>query len=484
MNTQLDGLQTKLDEITEQIKAQLLQIADVGTPHQFFQAETSFHAFFQQLSGDLFSFAFQQIIEHPDLRRAAIDAIHAHGRQWKSKGRRTVNITLASGTTVKVRTPYFVRNHRAKGGRKRKKRGKKGSGCYPVLLALGIKDRVTPAAIEKLARMVAICSSLNESREQLAKQGVELNIKTVRSLAWSFGKRAVEAQLKRIEQWIGQKAQSGAPLAGMRVVVTIDGGRVRLRTPTTRGRRRENGRRSFSVDWTEPRVICIYLLDEEGNKLVESEVQSCWYDAAIADADECFELLHAHLKGLGVEEAKEVVFISDGAHWMWNRVEKLWEDLGISEKVTEIVDFYHAAEHLHSVVELRKNWSKGRRKKWYEEQRRELRAGRVEQVLTAIRALAKGPKAKEYLKKCKYFELHKERMRYESFKQRKLPLGSGAVESAVRRIVNQRLKGPGIIWLEESAQAMLLFRSYLKADRWDELILMTLEYSTQLQEVA
>ena len=61
-------------------------------------------------------------------------------------------------------------------------------------------------------------------------------------------------------------------------------------------------------------------------------------------------------------------------------------------------------------------------------------------------------------------------MQYSDFKSNHLPLGSGAVESAIRRVVNQRLKGCGTFWLEESAEGMLLLRSYLKCGRFDDLI--------------
>jgi len=482
MNTLLESVQPKLDDLNHQIKSSLSEFLQVQTPQQLLNAENQFHDLCHQAIGQLFAFLFNHILQQPALRQTAIQAIFAHGQKWKSKGLRDVHIRLASGTTVKVRTPYFVRNHRAKGGRKRKKRGKKGSGCYPVLLALGIKDRITPAAIEKIARMTAVCSSLAESQQQLEKQGISLNIKTIRSLAWSFGSSAVVAQLEKIQRWLDEVTKSEEFLAGKRVVVTVDGGKIRQRYPKKTGRRKKNGRRSFETDWTEPRVICLYVIDEEGKKAAEAE--SCWYDAAVADADESFEVLAGHLQGLGASKAKEVIFVSDGATWIWNRVEELWEKTGLTGKVVEVVDFYHAAEHLHSVISLRKSWSKKRRREWFEKHRSLLRKGCVEEVVEGIRGLARGRDAKEYAKKTKYFERHIERMRYKEFKEKKIPIGSGAVESAVRRIINQRMKGPGLLWLPESAQAMLLFRAYLKSGRWQELISMTLKEISQIQPVA
>ena len=69
-----------------------------------------------------------------------------------------------------------------------------------------------------------------------------------------------------------------------------------------------------------------------------------------------------------------------------------------------------------------------------------------------------------------YFRKRRKLMRYDEFATRGIPLGSGAVESAVRRVVNLRLKGPAIFWREHSAEAMLHLRAYLKAGRWGEIM--------------
>ena len=60
-------------------------------------------------------------------------------------------------------------------------------------------------------------------------------------------------------------------------------------------------------------------------------------------------------------------------------------------------------------------------------------------------------------------------MAYDLAAKMKLPIGSGAIESAIRRVVNLRLKGAGIFWHADSVEAMLLLRSYFKSGRWDML---------------
>ncbi len=63
-------------------------------------------------------------------------------------------------------------------------------------------------------------------------------------------------------------------------------------------------------------------------------------------------------------------------------------------------------------------------------------------------------------------------MQYALARKNNLPIGSGPMESAIRRVVNLRMKGNGIFWLEQNAEAMIMLRSYYKAGRWNDLFLM------------
>ena len=73
-------------------------------------------------------------------------------------------------------------------------------------------------------------------------------------------------------------------------------------------------------------------------------------------------------------------------------------------------------------------------------------------------------------------------MRYAQFRKKGVALGSGAIESAIRRVVNLRLKGPSIYWHKTSAEAVLLLRSYYKAGRWNHLEKQALTTATASAE--
>ena len=135
----------------------------------------------------------------------------------------------------------------------------------------------------------------------------------------------------------------------------------------------------------------------------------------------------------------------------------------------ELLDFYHTVHHLGQVAALRKDWSAKAGTRWHTHQRRLLMRGEIDQVMTAVRDLCRGRNSKAIRKHYEYLIRNQSRMAYTQLIALKLPIGSGALESAVRCVVNLRLKGPSLFWCRARAEAILLLRSYYKAGRWNML---------------
>jgi hypothetical protein len=95
----------------------------------------------------------------------------------------------------------------------------------------------------------------------------------------------------------------------------------------------------------------------------------------------------------------------------------------------------------------------------------------VEVVQEALRALATTHRSKAIPRALGYVETHAHRMRYVTLEMRQLPIGSGQVESAVRRVVNLRFKAPGSFWTETTVSGLMHLRAAFKAGRWDEIIM-------------
>jgi hypothetical protein len=305
----------------------------------------------------------------------------------------------------------------------------------------------------------------------LAARGVELDTKTVRLIAYRYAARA------RLEQQIERTAFEDT-VAGRRVVISSDGGRLRLRE-TKRGPKTKKGRQRYTGAWREPKVLIVYVVDAEGKR--ESSFAPV-IDATLRGPDAVFALLRTYLQRLEITQADQVLFIADGAPWIWKRVPLLVHALGLSaEQVHELLDFYHTAQRLGQVAALRKDWSAKARTRWRTQQRHLLLQGEVGQVIAAVQVICRGRNSKAIRTHLNYLTKHQSRMAYAKLTAMKLPIGSGAIESTVRRVVNLRLKGPSIFWCRASAEAILLLRSYYKAGRWNLLKHMATSHRALLE---
>ena len=246
----------------------------------------------------------------------------------------------------------------------------------------------------------------------------------------------------------------------------MDGGRVRIREKK-RGPKTQKGRSGYHGAWREPKLLIIQTVNAQG-KVDRSFAP--FIDASMKGPDAVFSLLRFYLEKINVSEAAKVLFVADGARWIWNRVGKLFASLGLaSDQCHELPDFYHAAEHLNKVAGLQKKLKPAQRKRWFAKHRAMLKNGKSQEVVEAIKELYRRSRNKKLRTERDYFVRNMHRMLYSDVAEKSLPIGSGSVESAIRRVVNLRLKGASLFWLKETAEAMLYLRAHYKAGRWNML---------------
>jgi len=324
---------------------------------------------------------------------------------------------------------------------------------------LGINERCTSAFAAEVSLLAAMLGSLAEARDVLAERGMRIDIKVLRRITYRFSERA---RLSQRLEGLGFDEN----VIGRRVVISLDGGRIRLRE-NKRGRKTAKGRTRYRGAWREPKLFIIYVVDADGK--MERHFMPIM-DALIRGPDTLFKWLRSYLGQLQITAADQVLFVADGARWIWNRIAALVQGLGLrADQVYELIDFYHAVEHLGKVAGLRKSWTARQRKIWVRKHRRLLRQGQVEEVIAAVKAVCRGRNSKGIRTERDYFVRNIARMAYDRVRALKLPIGSGSVESAIRRVVNLRLKGPCLFWCKDNAEAILLLRCYWKAGRWSQL---------------
>ena len=385
------------------------------------------------------------------------------GRPLKVHSHRSVSVQVLDGGNASVKTPYATPPPppASQPGRRRAvgRRGPTGNGAYPVLAQLGFLGRLSPALASDVARAAAELASYVEAEESLKVRGVNIDDKTVRYIAYRVADAGLEARL--------EETVETEELKGKRVVVALDGGRLRTRVSGKRGRRREaTGARRYETPWKEPQLLAIYTVDENGKKTADRP----WYEATMAGWNALFRIAARLLRRLGAKHAAELVVCGDGARNIWNRVDGLLSKIEIDRsRVQLFADFWHAVEYITKAADLVHDWTPEQRARWRRARRRELFNGKVELVIQHIETLSVGRRATAVKKVANYFRKRIHLMRYDVLRAAKLPIGSGAVESAIRRVINLRLKGPGCFWELPNAERMLLLRCRLKSGRWDQL---------------
>ena len=386
------------------------------------------------------------------------------------KGLRTTSVLLLGGTRRILETPYLREDRRGRRGRRRGKRGACGTGCYPVLEGLGIADRVSPASRSEIALHMVQAASYLEAAHMLRRRGLTCDVSSLVRITTATAEASTRLRDAALAAALRLPIPSDSPLAGQRVRVSLDGGRVRTRR-THRGRKTATGRHGFAAPWREPRVLVIDILDEHGQP---DRLRLPLYDVLIGDAEAIWALVIGYLRLLGAAYADVVEFIADGAEWIWKRVERLRTLAEIpAAKVVEVLDCYHASQYLSETLATCRTMPKAQREALYKRLRHALRpqTDGVEVVQEGLRTLATTHRSKAIPRALGYVEAHAHRMRYVTLEARKLAIGSGQVESAVRRGINLRFKAPGSFWNETTGSGLMHLRAAFKAGRWHEIMI-------------
>jgi hypothetical protein len=384
-----------------------------------------------------------------------------------------LRLRLLGGLVLWVSTLYCGPAARTGRGR-----GREGTGIYPELAAYRFYEGASPALASRVARWSVLLPSYEAARRELEQQGVRLDVKVVHRIARQVGAAVLVTRTRDLERWRAGELTSGRELAGKRVAAAIDGGRVRVRKGVRKIRDKRTGKKRrvpYRTEWREPKLLIIFELDERGRMRRGSRP---WIDGTFGGPNHVMELLAMHLDRLGAAQAQQLVFLGDGAPWIWERVQWVWRRVGVEPcRVLSVLDWCHAVHHVSLALECLELETAERQRR-YGQLRGWLKSGQWQRVIDELaqwgRRLAEDS---PYWTELSYLERHglAERLAYGRFRRQGVPLGSGAIESAIRRVVNLRLKGNGMLWREENAEAALVLRAAVLSSRWDE----TLEHAQQ-----
>ncbi len=180
--------------------------------------------------------------------------------------------------------------------------------------------------------------------------------------------------------------------------------------------------------------------------------------------------VEATRQGLGRPGVQRVVLLGDGAEWIWHYGTRfLAVEVGAKRvEVVEILDIFHAFEHLSTVANAVFGQDTPKAKRWLGRRKVQLESLGGRWVLRALGKLhPTDPKAADELRKAiEYFTEHVARMDYPSFLARQLPIASGAIESSCKTLIEHREKGAGMRWSESGAQQVASLRALHRSGRW------------------
>jgi hypothetical protein len=166
----------------------------------------------------------------------------------------------------------------------------------------------------------------------------------------------------------------------------------------------------------------------------------------------------------GADHVRQLTVLGDGATWIWGIATDKFPE------ATQIVDLYHAREHLHSLTRSLEFMLLDRKEKWLAARLEDLDYGDIDGIEAAVRKYPlEGVKKDEVEKELGYFLNNAPRMRYHWFRSRGLFVGSGVVEASCKTVVAQRLKQAGMHWTVAGADAIIALRCKEASSQWEAI---------------
>ena len=287
-----------------------------------------------------------------------------------------------------------------------------------------------------------------DALEHLAN--VTVSADTVERIALAVGSALREQQQKDVATHHDDRLPEPAGKARRRLYIGLDGVFVPLRD----GWKKDGSAGDLQCRYGECKVGVIYepAQDKVGK---DTQVLARAYVATLQNAEAFGPLLGTAAHQQGHHRCRDVVVLADGAAWIWQIAAKQFTG------ATQIVDFFHACQHLTSVADARFGAGSAESLAWQKARRADLLADKLENVLLEIKVWQPRPEVKRKVRQTEYNYFHSNaaRMRYKTFSEKGYHIGSGVVEASCKQIATQRMKLAGMHWRQETAEAILTLRA-------------------------
>jgi len=336
-------------------------------------------------------------------------------------------------------------------------------GQFPVDVELDVENTELSPGVRRMLAAVGHEAPFEQGRQQMELlAGLSLTTKAVERTAEAIGED-IELHRQRERK---QALQLELPIPiGPRIpilYVEMDGTGIPVVRKESTGRAgKQQGQPAHT---REAKLGCVFTqtrVDEEGYPVRDEASTS--YVGAIESCEEFGCRLYAEAWQRGWARAEKKVVLGDGADWIWNQA-----NLHFPEAI-QILDLYHAREHLWSLgAKLYPNDSPAQ-KRWVMVRKDKLDQGKIERLVASLRSQAAvHPELAEDIRtEANYFEANKERMRYPKFRRQGLFVGSGVIEAGCKTVLG-RLKQSGMFWTVRGANDIIALRCCQLSGRFED----------------
>lgn len=328
------------------------------------------------------------------------------------------------------------------------------SGQSPRDRELDIEGTAYSPAVRRMMALVGSEGSFEQGRQQLEQlAGLEVTTKAVERQAEAIGEDIASREQAHLQEAIQLRLPQIQipPIPFM--YVEMDGTGIPVVAAETEGRQGKT--EGQAAHTREVKLGCVFTqtgTDEEGRPVRDED--STTYTGAIETAEQFGPRIYREAWDRGWDRAQTRVVLGDGAPWIWNIAEEHFPG------AIQIVDLYHARQHLWELASKLYPADEKRRKGWGLRLEKTLDSGNVETVVKKLRAVSTDSSALAQVieNEAAFFERNAERMRYARFREQKLFVGSGVVEAGCKTVIGRRLKMSGMFWTVRGANSIIALR--------------------------
>jgi len=297
--------------------------------------------------------------------------------------------------------------------------------------------------------------SFDEAKKMIEKvYGMEINTETIRLATEGIGRIVHEVEAGRA-QWTLENMDkiemlNDSEKQGRTLYIMTDGAAVNTRIEDEKG-----------STWRENKTVIVFtdkdmIKRKDGSGIIIKKE----YSALIGSAEEFRGFVLSAALRAGYGKIKEVVIIADGATWIRNMCNEIFPD------ATQILDLYHLKENIYTYAKERFNQNEKEYVPWAESVIALIEKGEIVQALSEI------PEDNVFKPKTvnlrTYINNNIDKINYPDYRKRGWFVGSGAIESANKIIVQRRLKQSGMRWSVQGAQAVIALRCKVESGLWED----------------